>query len=501
MSAADKSRAEPPGDRRHDPLEALTMGSGLKLEDLVDREALQEVCKSFFALFGIPVRIYANDDRLLADAVQDQQLCLYLQGLRDGRAACGATVTAVKTGDPGPAGDATHPCFTGALYRILALDYDGRRLGRVILGPFLPIEVKEVPRSLLRIDQGVSPERAKDLLPKMPRAKAETVGRIAKHLQSVLDLILFSGHRALLTSQMHLVSVRESYRELQEQNAKLVESYEKLKELDRLKSNFLATVSHELRTPLTSILGYSEMLAEGIGGKLGGEQQEFVQTIREKGEQLLALIRSLLDQSKIESGTMSLKMGDVMIGDVIEEVISTLMPAAKRKGVVLTANVAPRLPRIRGDAERLRQVFLNLTENAVKFTPAEGSVTIVALADTTGSEPEDDVGYVLFASAPTAVIVRVEDTGIGIPAAERSKIFDAFYQVDGSSTREHGGTGLGLSIVKRLVEMHGGTIAVDANMNVIGAALRAGKDAPPPSGRGRGSVFTVRLPLPKPSKP
>ena len=483
---------------RPDPLEALTMGSGLRLEDLVDREALLEVCKSFFALFGIPVRIYAGDDRLLADAVQDQQLCMYLQGLRDGRAACGATVSAVKSADPGGQGDATHPCFTGALYRIIGLDYDGRRLGRVILGPFLPAEVREVPRSLLRIDPGIDADKAKELLPKMPRARADTVGRIAKHLQSVLDLILFSGHRALLTSQMHLASVRESYRELQEQNAKLTESYEKLKELDRLKSNFLATVSHELRTPLTSILGYSEMLQEGIGGPLAGEQVEFVSTIREKGEQLLQLIRSLLDQSKIESGTMSIKMTDVQIGTVIDEVLSTLLPTAKRKNITLSAQVAPRIPTIRADPERLRQVFLNLAENALKFTPESGAVTLVAEVESGGSnDPEDDVGYVLFATRPTAVIVKVIDTGIGIPPNERSRIFDAFYQVDGSSTREHGGTGLGLSIVKRLVEMHGGSIGVDANYEVVGAALRTKGEAPPPSGRGRGSVFTVRFPLPK----
>ncbi|MEO7092941.1 MAG: ATP-binding protein, partial [Polyangiales bacterium] len=427
-------------------------------------------------------------------------LCQYLQTLRDGRAACGATVSAVKSADPGETGDTTHPCFTGALYRIIALDYDGRRLGRVIIGPFLPAEVKEVPRSLLRIDPGVEADKAKELLPKMPRARGETVGRIAKHLQAVLDLILFSGHRALLTSQMHLASVRESYRELQEQNAKLTESYEKLKELDRLKSNFLATVSHELRTPLTSILGYSEMLAEGIGGPLAGEQLEFVHTIREKGEQLLALIRSLLDQSKIESGTMSLKMGDVAIGKVLGEVLSTLLPAAKSKGIALTAEVAPRIPTFRGDPERLRQVFLNLAENALKFTPQGGRVTLVGTTETGGEggdDPEDDIGYVLFATRPTAVIVRVEDTGIGIPAAERSKIFDAFYQVDGSSTREHGGTGLGLSIVKRLVEMHGGTIMVDAN-TAAGAPVSSGKQPiDVPSGRGRGSVFTVRFGLPK----
>ncbi|MGZ3448596.1 MAG: ATP-binding protein [Polyangiales bacterium] len=498
MSANRGEDREQPSDARSEPrrkdeshrenaLDALTLGHGLKLEDLVDREALEEVCKSFFALFGIPVRIYASDGQLLADAVQDQAICGYLQGLREGRAACSATVAAVKSGDPGPSGDATHPCFTGALYRIIGLDYDGRRLGRVILGPFLPAEVKEVPRSLLRIDPGVDPDKAKELLPKMPRARVETVTRIAKHLQAVLDLILFSGHRALLTSQMHLASVRESYRELQEQNAKLTESYEKLKELDRLKSNFLATVSHELRTPLTSILGYSEMLQEGIGGPLEPEQLEFVQTIREKGEQLLSLIKSLLDQSKLESGTLSLQMATVGAGDILKDVATTLLPAALRKNVKLEVKVTPHMPTMRGDPERLRQVFLNLAENALKFTPSGGNITLVATTEQSSAQPEDDIGFVLFATKPSAILMRVEDTGIGIPASERTKIFDAFYQVDGSSTREHGGTGLGLSIVKRIVEMHGGSISVDANPALAGA--------PAARGRGIGSVFTVRFPL------
>ncbi|MFI5302481.1 MAG: histidine kinase dimerization/phospho-acceptor domain-containing protein, partial [Polyangiales bacterium] len=315
---------------KQDPIEALTMGTGLKLEDLIDREALAEMCESFAALFGIPVRIFSSDGALVADAVQEQAMCAYLQTLRDGRAACGATVGGVKAADPGSTGEATHPCFTGANYRIVGLDYDGRRLGRLIIGPYLPADVKEVPKSLLKIDANIDPAKAKDLLPKMARARPETVAKIAKHLQAMLDLIFFSGHRALLTSQMHLASVRESYRELQEQNQKLSESYERLKELDRLKSNFLATVSHELRTPLTSILGYGEMLAEGIGGELHGEQIEFVQTIRDKGEQLLSLIKSLLDQSKLESGTLSLKMANVEIGSVVKDVLSTLVPAAKR---------------------------------------------------------------------------------------------------------------------------------------------------------------------------
>jgi two-component system sensor histidine kinase BarA len=481
MSAASKES----------PLDALTLGHGLRLEDLVDRDALGEVCRSFFALFGIPVRIFSQDGALIADATAEQAICAHVQGLRDGGRACAATISAVKSADAGAEGEASHPCFTGASYRIVGLDYDGRRLGRVILGPFLPAELREVPRSLLMIDPALDANVARDLLPKMPRAKPETVTRIGKHLQSVLDLILFSGHRALLTSQMHLASVRESYRELQEQNAKLAESYEKLKELDRLKSNFLATVSHELRTPLTSILGYGEMLAEGIGGPLTDEQRDFIGTIREKGEQLLSLIKSLLDQSKMESGTLSLRMGDADLGEIARDIVATLLPAAKRKGVAISAEVERGIGKMRGDTERLRQVFLNLAENALKFTPSGGSVKLVVAADGSAAA-DDDVGFVLFAARPAAVVVRVEDTGIGIPEKERSRIFDPFYQVDGSSTREHGGTGLGLSIVKRLVEMHGGSIGVEHNVAALDR-IEAETGARP---RGTGSVFSVRFPLP-----
>src|SRR6185369_12061956 len=175
------------------------------------------------------------------------------------------------------------------------------------------------------------PVQARTLLPRMPRAKAETITLISDHLRRTLDLILFSGHKALLTSQMHLSSVRESYRELQDKNQKLQEAFDKLSELDRLKSNFLGVVSHELRTPLTSIIGYSEMLSEGIAGPLVGDQHKFVETINQKGEQLLELIMSLLDLSKLESGTMSIRKGSVLVSKLLSEVASTLEPKARKK--------------------------------------------------------------------------------------------------------------------------------------------------------------------------
>jgi signal transduction histidine kinase len=468
----------------HVSVDDLLLDERLHLADLVDREALDELCKTVVSLFGIPVRIYASDGALLADSAGEQELCVYVNRVPEGRRACASTVGAVKVREPNDTGDVLHPCFTGAAYRILALTYDGRRVGRLILGPFLPATVNAPPASLLEMGGpgGIDPARAEKLLGRMPRAKLETVTRIGAHMKATLDLIFFSGHKAFITNKMHLMSVRESYRELEDKTARLQEAFDRLKELDRLKSNFLATVSHELRTPLTSIIGYSEMLTEGLAGQLAPEQLEFVKTIHDKGNQLLSLIMGLLDLGKLESGTMRMKMGLVRIEVVLGEVVSTLTPTARKKGVRL--ELAPSLAtgELRGDAERLRQVFLNLVENAIKFTPAQGSVTLSAAMiereaddDALGALGDDDAGIALLAPAGAPIEVRIADTGIGIPAREKARVFDPFYQIDSSSTREHGGTGLGLSIVKRLVDGHGGSIRIEDN-------------------RPRGTIFVVRLP-------
>lgn len=442
--------------------EDVLLDGRVRIEDLVDRDGLDELCKSFHALFGIPVRVYSSEGALLADAAGEQELCAYVNTTPEGRKACSSVVSAVRARDAGDSGDLVHPCFTGAIYRIMAIEYDGRRVGRLIVGPFLPHTLSEPPASLAGVDPGISLERAKALLPKMPRAKAETVTRIAAHLKAALDLILFSGHKAHVTSTMHLASVRESYRQLEEKTARLQEAFDRLKELDRLKSNFLATVSHELRTPLTSIIGYSEMLAEGMAGELRPEQLEFVKTIHEKGGQLLSLIMGLLDLSKLESGTMRLAMRAARIEAVLGEVVSTLTPTARRKGVELELRLGDTMAELRGDPERLRQVFLNLVENAIKFTPASGSVTLRTRMVADDAEGEQE-GLSLLAPTRSRLEVRVEDTGIGIPPRERARVFDPFYQIDSSSTREYGGTGLGLSIVKRLVEGHSGTIRIEDN--------------------------------------
>lgn len=456
-------------------LERLGIGPP-KMEELVDRDELREMAESFERLFGVPLRIISASGSLLAASSSKVPIYEYLSELTQGRQAYHQLVSdlrkrAVSAGEP-----VDYSCFTGATYRIAPVEYDQTVIGRIVLGPFLEAPVSDLPESLRAADPKLDADRAKAELSKSPVVAPARTAEMCTHLISTLDLILFSGHKALMTSQMHLASVQESYRSVTQKKEELEEAYEKLKELDRLKSNFLATISHELRTPLTSIIGYSEMLAEGMGGQLTEDQLDFVQTIRTKGDQLLGLIMSLLDLSKLESGTMLMRRGDVSIRSVLSEASSTVTPTAAKKGVTVDIEVDDEMPAFRADPDRLRQVFINLAENAIKFTPKGGVVSLKAKAVEDSDSEDDEAAFVLVAPLRRQVEIRVSDTGIGIADHERDRVFQPFYQVDQSSTREQGGTGLGLSIVKRIVEAHQGTVHVENN-------------------EPHGAVFVVRIPI------
>jgi signal transduction histidine kinase len=282
---------------------------------------------------------------------------------------------------------------------------------------------------------------------------------------------VFSAHKVHVTSRLHIASVQESYRELHTKNSKLEESYRRLRELDQLKSNFLATVSHELRTPLTSIIGYSEMLSEGLAGSLTEEQLEYVRTIMDKGESLLGLITSLLDLTKIEAGKLRLQTGPFDLAETIQAAASSVHPQAIKKGLSLEVNIPQGLQRPELDQEKVRQMLVNLLGNAVKFTPKGGRITL--RAGKAPRPPASSTGR--FDSPDEYFALVVEDTGIGIASDQQERIFDTFYQVDGSSTREYGGAGLGLSIVRSYVEAHGGEVLVESEP-------------------GKGSRFTIILP-------
>ena len=452
----------------------LSLGDIAGLDEVVNRDSLRVVGHTFFDLFNLSLRVYSADGSLLANVHEPARLYGYLQQFPEGRRRVEETVDAVKRSKPQGEEALQYECFTGAVYDVVPITYQGRQVGRFVLGPYVPAELLEVPKRLVRLSPDIDRIRVRDLLMEMPRVKASTAVKIARHLRGMLDLLIFSSHRAHLTSEMHVASVRESFRELAEKTSRLQTAYDRLKELDQLKSNFLATVSHELRTPLTSIIGYSEMLEAKIAGDLNDEQHEFVQTIHQKGNQLLGLITSLLDLSKLEQGATSLSKTEINPRLLMQDLERTFAPQARKKDVSLTWDVPPDVPLVEADPIRLKQILGNLAENAIKFTPAGGQVIFEARS-TDWEDGAEGLGAVLMGDVREAVAFTVRDTGIGMPSQELGRIFDAFYQVDGGSTREHGGTGLGLSIVKRLVDAHGGRIEVESEP-------------------GHGTSFTVVLP-------
>ena len=452
----------------------ILMGDVVRLEDVLSRDSVTSVTKSFFDLFGLPVRVISHEGDLLADVHRDQPLCNYLNTLEQGARQCAATVAAVRdlepTGEP-----VVHPCFTGAVYRVVPLVHQGRPIGRFIVGPYVPAETNGPPPTLAAVGGAIDLDTARNHYAGMPRVRADIAGQLCDHLKRVIELLVFSGHRAQLASTMQVASVRENYRELAEKNEALKESYEELKQLDKLKSTFLATVSHELRTPLTSIIGYTEMLESGAAGALTDGQGEFLQTIRGKADELLGLISRLLDLGRLEAKNLELDHEAVDARALLAGVGSTVVPAANRRNVSLDIQVAKSTPKIWGDAVRLRQILLNLVDNAVKFSEPGGTVELSALPGELEVGGPSGLGAALFATTRPAVVLRVRDQGIGIEDEKLSRIFDAFYQVDGGTTRAHGGAGLGLSIVKQLVDGHEGGIEVTSSL-------------------GEGTLFTVTLP-------
>ena len=283
--------------------------------------------------------------------------------------------------------------------------------------------VVELTRAAGRIAQGdfVTPVvvRAR-FAAKELRALAHTFNQMARQL---------SG--AYLTLE-EKVSQRTS--ELQAANQELARA-------NKLKSEFLANVSHELRTPLSAIIGFSQILLDGIDGPVNDEQLQDIAQVNKSGQSLLSLINQILDLSKIEAGKMELSLERVELPALIMAVLDSISPLAQEKGLRIDTRFAPGLPAIEADASRLKQILINLLSNAVKFT---------------------DRGHIEITAQPSGRMVRVavKDTGIGISREAQKRIFDEFVQGDGSSTRRHGGTGLGLSIVRKLVEMHGGAITV-----------------------------------------
>jgi signal transduction histidine kinase len=226
---------------------------------------------------------------------------------------------------------------------------------------------------------------------------------------------------------------------------------------NRLKDEFLAMVSHELRTPLNAVLGWADMLRNGSLDVV--RSRRAVHAIYDSAKRQAHLIDELLDVSRIISGKLHLERGAVDLQEIVRSAVEVVQPSAYAKHIDIVSDIDPTVGPFEGDGTRLQQIVWNLLANAVKFTPERGALFLTLRRDS------------------SAVEIAVSDTGIGIPADFLPSVFEAFRQADASSTRRHSGLGLGLSIVKHLVEAHGGSVTADS------------------PGEGRGSTFTVRLPI------
>ncbi len=241
-----------------------------------------------------------------------------------------------------------------------------------------------------------------------------------------------------------------------------------LRELDKLKSTFLANMSHELRTPMNAIIGYTDLLMDGVDGPINEDQEKSLRKVANNARHLLQLINDVLDISKIEAGKMKLSPKEIDLKWLVESALHTFEPQMKLKGLTLTIDITEGLPLIYGDEDRIREVFINLLSNAVKFTN-QGGITISAKLSERG---------VKFGEPPLFMEICVEDTGIGIKEEDLGKIFDKFVQADLTTIRQYEGTGLGLSIARGLVSLHKGMIWVTSKI-------------------GEGSKFCFTLPLKK----
>lgn len=235
-------------------------------------------------------------------------------------------------------------------------------------------------------------------------------------------------------------------------------------ETERLKSSFLATISHEMRTPLTSVIGYAEMILEGLAGEVTRTQREYLETIVGKAQELVQVITEILELN-LGAESLRVRREQIQIPQLIDEVVATFSAEPERRAIDIAISCAE-APAVYADRQMIRQVLAHLLSNAIKFTPDGGTIEIIGgLGPLSPGDGES-----------AAVTLSIIDTGIGIEQTDLERIFESFVQVDSSPTRRFSGAGLGLSLAKRYVEAHGGTIWVTSEL-------------------GAGSRFTFSLPV------
>jgi two-component system, NarL family, sensor histidine kinase BarA len=415
-----------------DPNPTDPLGANASLRDLLDVGSLEDVLSSFYALFQIPIRVLSPDGRALAKNRKQPALHEYLAELPGVPQRLGEVYEALRQREPGEDGQFSLTCFTGASYHVCAIAHDGRRIGRVVLGPFLAPGSVELPSELPGCAPGIDVARTKELLGALPRVREETIRAIARHLGVLLDALIFAGHKAWLTESMHLSAVQESFRELADKAELLQQAEQRIHDLDRSRASFLAEVADELSVQLSV----------------------------HNAEQLRELARQLSDLAHLERGALRLQKSQVDPGAMLAEVQAELNARLEGPSIELGLPSAERLPPIWADRKRLGQALRLLARDALGVEPAllrlEASRTEAA-----GDGAQSGAWVLLGAPRPAVLEFRVihgrrplDDFERGLPGAAQ----------------------LARAVAARLAEAHGGALRVE--------------DHPP-----TGAAFVLTLPV------
>ncbi|HET6883985.1 MAG TPA: ATP-binding protein [Pirellulales bacterium] len=324
-----------------------------------------------------------------------------------------------------------------------------------LLADSIASRVRLMVEAMKRVEQG-------SLRESLPATTTDEIDTLARQFNVMVKRLASSDHTIRDLNANLEGKVRMRTRQLNKNRRSLKRSLAKMREYDRLKTEFFSNISHELRTPLTMILAPVERILDRQREHLPAAAVNLLEMVRVNAARLLELINKLLDFSKLEAGRMQIHKSALDVNALVAELAGAARPLAEQRGVALKIESDPTLPRFAADKEKVDIVVSNLLSNAIKFTPSGGSVTIATKKN------------------GERAVVSVSDTGIGIKPEDFDRIFERFVQVDGSSSREFSGTGLGLALAKELVELHGGEIHVESEP-------------------GRGTRFWFELPLVEPA--
>jgi PAS domain S-box-containing protein len=316
--------------------------------------------------------------------------------------------------------------FQAEIYGVRQSDAIGRTT-RELLGPTFSGDTRDIDLEVIRTGR---------VIPFFEESFAAADGEMHRWLSSKVPLIHENGAVWAIAT----VSLDITERNRLEEGLRQAKVQAEL--ANRVKSGFLAAMSHELRTPLNAVIGFGEIIHQEALGPIGAaEYRDYAGHILRSGQHLLSLINDILDFARIESGSLRLNISPVDLGVMVRATLDVLTKTAETAGVVLSTDITQRPIVIHADEQRLRQVLLNVAGNAVKFTPAGGSVTVTLAPDTDGG-----------------AVITVTDSGIGIAESDVASVFDAFWQADSGLDRVKAGAGIGLPLAQQLIALHGGRL-------------------------------------------